>query len=238
MNLIKKNCFALIDDIHNQAFLTFFNYNFDFEKNYFKLTKEFRHMSLFSICLHFLRCTRSCDKKSSYCRVCSRVRENFFFECNAFLNLCLCVYGTYLNMNNSHRIDLDVFLLNAERNLVHYTGDNGNCCFFQFFDYPQELLAAFSSVVVRMYLNYTIKSLSNLLCQVSLSDEKTIITIIIKHALIFLRKFWYESNYKFFYEFFDMFDTVNSSACYKNLNTEPKFGPYCYAVYSLSVSYF
>ena len=85
-NLIKKSCFSLIDDIHNQSFFddTFFGYNFDFEENYFKLKKEFRHMSLFSICLHFLRCTRSCDKKSNYCRICSRVREKFFLNVMLF----------------------------------------------------------------------------------------------------------------------------------------------------------
>ena len=80
-NLIKKSCFSLIDDIHNQSFFddTFFGYNFDFEENYFKLKKEFRHMSLFSICLHILRCARSCDKKSNYCKVCSRARKKNFF---------------------------------------------------------------------------------------------------------------------------------------------------------------
>ena len=49
-----------------------------------------QNMSLFSICLHFLRCTRSCGKKSYYCRLCSRVRENCFLERNAFTGLCVC----------------------------------------------------------------------------------------------------------------------------------------------------
>ena len=82
LNLINKNCFALIENIHNQSFFdeTIFNYNFDLEENYFKLLKEFKQMSLFSICLHFLRCTRSCDKKSNYCRVYSRVCEKIFLE--------------------------------------------------------------------------------------------------------------------------------------------------------------
>ena len=97
---------------------------------YFKLIREFRHMSLFLICLHFLRCTRSCDRKSNYCRVCTRVREKFFFECNAFSSLCVCACGTYLHKNNSHRTNLDVVLLNAQQNLESYTEDNGNCSFF------------------------------------------------------------------------------------------------------------
>ena len=97
---------------------------------YFKLIREFRHMSLFLICLHFLRCTRSCDRKSNYCRVCTRVRDKIFFECNAFSSLCVCACGTYLHMNNSHRTNLDVVLLNAQQNLESYTEDNGNCSFF------------------------------------------------------------------------------------------------------------
>ena len=67
-------------------------------------------MPLFSIFLHFLRCTRSCDKKSDYCRGCSRVCEFFFFfECNAFSNLCVCSVGTHLDCRSSDRLDLDVF---------------------------------------------------------------------------------------------------------------------------------
>ena len=129
-------------------------------------------------------------------------------------------------------------MFNVERNLINYTEDNGKCCLFQEFQYPQELFAAFSSLLVRMYLNYKSKTLSNLLCQVSLSDEKTMIIIILMSAQKILRMFWYETNYIFFYEFFDMFDTVNCNICYKNFDPKPKFGPYHYAPWSLTVSYF
>ena len=56
--------------------------------------------------------------------------KKFFFECNAFSSLCVCACGTYLHMNNSHRTNLDVVLLNAQQNLESYTEDNGNCSFF------------------------------------------------------------------------------------------------------------
>ena len=61
--VIQKNVFNLIQDIHNDTFFneTFHTYNFDFEENYEKLLKRFRHMSLFSVCFHFLKCRRSCD---------------------------------------------------------------------------------------------------------------------------------------------------------------------------------
>ena len=58
-----------------------------------------------------LRYRRSCAKKLGYCKVCSRVRENNFYEYNAFLNLILdSITDDYLNISNSERIDLDVFL--------------------------------------------------------------------------------------------------------------------------------
>ena len=57
---IEENVFGLSQSIHN------IHEAFDFEEIYDKLIKEFRHMSLFSVCLHFLRCRRTCEKKSGY----------------------------------------------------------------------------------------------------------------------------------------------------------------------------
>ena len=74
---IEEKVFKLIEAIHSELFDTF---AFDFEENYEKLIKKFRHKSLFLVCLHFLRCRRSCKKLSSYCKMCSRVRENTFYE--------------------------------------------------------------------------------------------------------------------------------------------------------------
>ena len=54
---IERNVFELIQAIHNEI------QGFDFEENYDKLIKRFCHMSLFSVCLHYLRCRRSCEKK-------------------------------------------------------------------------------------------------------------------------------------------------------------------------------
>ena len=67
MSKIERNVFELIQEIHNE---TFDRVNFDFEENNDKLIKRFRHMSLFSVCLHF---RRSCEKKQGYCKVYSRV---------------------------------------------------------------------------------------------------------------------------------------------------------------------
>ena len=56
---IERNVFELIQAINNELFES---KTFDVEENYNKLIKRFRHMSLFSVCLHFLRCRRSCEK--------------------------------------------------------------------------------------------------------------------------------------------------------------------------------
>ena len=113
--------------------------------------------------------------------------------------MSVCSVGTYLDCSSSYRLDLDVFLLNARDTIGGYTNDSGRCCYFQNFEFARDLFAAFCSVLIRMCLNYTVECFSDFLSQVSLSDEQNIIQKILKHAYIFLSKFWDETNYKFFY---------------------------------------
>ena len=98
-----------------------------------------------------------------------------FYECNAFLNLRVCLFESYLDIKTSDRLGLEVFLLNASNNLRCYTKNNGKCCHFQIFEFARDLFAAFCSVFVRMYFNYTIDYFSGLFSRISLSDEKKII---------------------------------------------------------------
>ena len=92
-----------------------------------------------------------------------------------------------------------------------------------------------------MYINCTLNALffsspkvivnkRNKAFNVSLADEKKILLIIFKHAKIFLDKFWFTTNFKFFYDFFDQLDTVNSSSSFKNFVSKPKFGPYNFLI--------
>ena len=194
--IIKRSFFALIDDIFNQSFFdeAFFNYHFDFEENLFQLKNQYRKLSLFSVCLHFLSCVRSCDKKSHYCKICFRVCDYHFVETNAYDNLMVCFSTKILGLPTSHRIDLDVFLLNAECNLNSYTKDNGFCPFSQTFDYSQDFFTAFSEVLVRMCLNLTLSYFSKLFSSLTLLDERKIIEEIVKHGHFLLSKFWHETN--------------------------------------------
>ena len=84
----------------------------------------------------------------------------------------VCLSESYLDIKTSDRLDLDVFLLNASDNVRCYTKNNGKCCDFQNFEFARDLFAAFCSVFVRMYLNYTIDYFLGLFSRISLSDEK------------------------------------------------------------------
>ena len=160
----------MIQAIHNETFDTV---SFDFEENYDKLIKRFCHMSLFSVCLHFLRCRRSCENKYGYCKVCSSVRENCFYDYNKFGNLIVTSDTEYLHITSSERLDLDVFVKgNWHFGIPYFDLINGKCCYLEYFSYARDLFAAFSAILVRMYLNYTIDYFPELISQVSLSDKK------------------------------------------------------------------
>ena len=58
-NKIERNVYELIQAVNNDLFES---KAFDFEENYDKLIKKFWRISLFSVCLHVLRCRRSCEK--------------------------------------------------------------------------------------------------------------------------------------------------------------------------------
>ena len=75
-----------------------------------------------------------------------------------------------------------------------------------------------------MYLNITLKYFPFL--STNLQDEKRITETIVKHSHFLPSKFWHEVNINYFYEFFDLFDTVNSSFFYENVITKPKICPY------------
>ena len=90
-NLIEKNCFSLIESIHNDSFFvkTFFNYHFDFEGNYFKLMERYRHLSLFSIGLHFLSASDLVIKNQIIVEAVQEFVKNFFMNAMLFQ---ICVY--------------------------------------------------------------------------------------------------------------------------------------------------
>ena len=130
----------------------------------------------------------------------------------------------YLHISSRDPLDLDVFLnRSAYFQYPDYELLNGKCCHLDVFSYAQDFFAAFCAVLVKMYLNYT--HFSDLISQVSLSDEGKIIRKIFWFALDLLHKF-FEINYLFLNELFDVFDEISSSQCYVVCSNKPKFGPY------------
>ena len=117
----------------------------------------------------------------------------------------------YLNISSSDRVDLDVFLCRPDYfQYLDYELLNGKRSHLEVASFARDLFVAFSSVLVRMYSNYTVQHFSDLISQISLSDEGKIIRRIFWFALDLCHKF-FDINYMFFCDFFDLFDEVNLS---------------------------
>ena len=102
-------------------------------------------------------------KKAGYFKVCSRVRENNFYECNAFLSLKVSHTDDYLNISCSEWIDLDVFLNKPAYFPYCHAESVGQCSDFEVFSFAGDLFAAFCSVLVRIYLKHTTEYFSDLI---------------------------------------------------------------------------
>ena len=227
---IEDNLWGLIENIYNDLIDNYF----DFEWNYDNLLNEFHHLSLFSVCLHFLKCQKSCEKNyAGYCRKCSRVHDNAFYEYNAFLSVKVSNMDGYLSMSYLESVDFDVFL--TQPGYFHYAFcESGHkCTHHEIFNYVHDLFAAFCS----MYLNIAMKFFLTLISKISLVHEKKVIAEILAGAEMLLFRF-FDFNYDFFYEFFDLFIEVNSSDCYVMFLSKPKYGPYSGKKYGVEVIMF
>ena len=87
--------------------------------------------------------------------MCSRVRENTFYDYNAFLNL-----DDYLDISSSERVDLDVFLNTPAYFRYCFCESPRSYTDHQVISFAQDLFAVFYSVLVRMYINITIDHFS------------------------------------------------------------------------------
>ena len=82
--ILIDNTFNLLSKLNTE--LEFFFY---FEVYTLKLMKFMRHLSLFSVCSHFLRCFPSCYKvpKSKFCFYCSQVKARNYEKPTYFLDV-------------------------------------------------------------------------------------------------------------------------------------------------------
>ena len=211
----------------------FLGYHFDYEENFFGLLKQFRHLSLFSICLHFLRCVRSCEHvwgTAPYCRLCSRVCNTEFKSRNIFQDIIFSKDKAVLGLTSNYRINLDVFyrinvdVSNADDYSKYFFEKNEKCCYFK------------ASIIQKTYLQLSHQFCSEFICicassffsyiDLNICDNRRIRNLILNHGCYLFSKFWHETNIDFFYEFFDILEKYKLSFCFKNSVKKLQFGPY------------
>ena len=88
-------------------------------------------------------------------------------------------YGSsLLGLNSDTVCDLDVFDY-----FKFFQVKDDFCCYFALFSYPEDIFAAFSSILIRTYINVSIKIFNDL--DVNITDEKKIRGNIMTQSLFF-----------------------------------------------------
>ena len=105
--------------------------------------------------------------------------------------------------------------------------DNLDFFYFEesYFKMCKKFLVCFCSMLVRLYLNYAMEHFCELISTIKLSDEKFVIEKILTFAYELLHDFL-DTNYLFYYEFYNVLNEENLSDCYRVASNKPKFGPY------------
>ena len=178
-SIVQKTAQDLCKVVLNEKFYdpVFFKYHFDYEDRVCALLEKFKtHLSLFSVCMHFLRCIRSCERvpnSPSYCKVCSRVQE-FHFNCrSSFGNIQVTSLGTtLLGLGCNQICDLYVFVSKADDYFKFFKVKDNFCSYFALFSYPENFFPAFSPILIRIYVNISLKFSAEL--ELNIFDEKKV----------------------------------------------------------------
>ena len=152
-----------------------FTYVFDFQKACPEVEVTLHHLSLFSVCLHFLTWLRNCDKVVNYCFYCSRVRSHIYDDLIHFHDVVVSTQDkVYMDhyMNTQDKVcDFDVFLEKPiYMNYPNCPFNERTCDYHDELHHAQDLFVPFTSVLIRMYINYVSKYFSKF--QFTLRDEK------------------------------------------------------------------
>ena len=224
-NNIGKKAFDLLQNIYNNDDFTCV---FDFEKFFPEVEVTLRDLSLFSVCFHFLTCLRSCDKVANYCFYCSHVRSHVYGDWCHFHDVEVAtqdkVYNDHYMYTQVKICDFDVFLGRPiYMNYPNYPFNQRTCDYYNELHHAQDLFVPFTSVLIRMYINYVSKYFFKF--QFKLRDEKIVYDAIYLYASRLIYEF-FDINYVFFYEFLNMFNNFNRSHCLKINKLKKKIGPY------------
>ena len=123
---------------------------------------------------------------------------------------------------------------NAEEYFKFFNIKDNFCSYFALFHYPEEIFAAFSSILIRIYVNVCLNFFNDL--DLNIQDEGTVRDAIMTQSLFFLARFWHEVNIDFCNEFFDKFDDYNLSYYFRNSSRKPEFGPYYPVAFDTTIS--
>ena len=173
-------------------------------------------------------CLRGCDKVANYCFYCSRVRDNSYGDRSYYHDVVIAnqvrAYQDDYMFLQDKITDSDVFL---ERpiymNYPNFPLNDSRCDYYNESRHVKDLFVPFTSVLIRIYINYVRKYFSKF--QFTLRDEKIVYDAIYLYASKLMYEF-FDINYVFFYEFLNIFDKFNRSHCLKINKLKKKFGPY------------
>ena len=99
----------------------------------------------------------------------------------------------------------------------------------------QDLFVSFTSVLIRMDINYVSKYFSKF--QFTLCDEKIMYDAIYYFASKLMCDF-FDINYVFFYEFLNMFDKFKRSCCLKINKLKKIFGLYDNRPFNITLEFY
>ena len=134
-------------------------------------------------------------------------------------------------------VDLDVFTGKADEYFRRYSTsaykNHWYCSYYKEFRYCDELLCAFCSHLIRIFLN----TLSSIVYRYNFTEscKHELIEIFVKAAVHFFSNFIHQFNIEYFYELFDKFEHVNKSVCYC-VKKKQKFGPYTHSAFDITLT--
>ena len=101
----------------------------------------------------------------------------------------------------------------------NYPFNQRTCDYYNELCHAQDLFVPFTSVLIRMYINYVSKYFSKF--QFTLRDEKIVYDAIYLYASRLMHEF-FDINHVFFYECLNIFDKFNRRNCLKINNLKKK----------------
>ena len=148
-----------------------FTYVFDFEKICPEVEVTLRHLSLFSVCLHFLTYLRSCDKIANHSFYCSHVRSHVYGDWSYFYDVVVATQDKVCKDHYMYIQDkicnFDVFLeRQIYMNYLNYLFNQRTCDYHNELCHAQDLFVPFDKNIYHYVSKYFSKF------QFTLCDEK------------------------------------------------------------------